>query len=157
MSADPLIALLDVLQPSLAMYLADSGLSTYPGASEIRLALGDLVSDHRSLIERASTVLEEREVAVPKAAYPLSFTGLHDVDLGHLLPRVTTDLHRQSREFERLGAVANDAAAASLAAEALRSARQHLDRLGLIATKLRAGLSVGQPSAAEAAAAATAS
>ena len=34
-SSDPLCRLLDVLQPSLAMYLADSGIWSYPGKESI--------------------------------------------------------------------------------------------------------------------------
>ena len=44
-----LVRLLEILQPSLAMYLSDSGIWTYPGDEEIKLALADLVGDHRSL------------------------------------------------------------------------------------------------------------
>jgi hypothetical protein len=58
---DPLVQLLDVLQPSLAMYLADSGIWTYPGDEEIKLALADLVGDHRSLVERSAVMLEDLE------------------------------------------------------------------------------------------------
>lgn len=140
MPAEPLAHLVAVLQPSLAMYLADSGLGTYPGPEQIRLALADLVADHRSLIDRGTVILEEREVSVPKVFYPLSFTGLHDVDLRHFLPRIVAGLRRQTGELERIAAVADDASAAGLAAEALRSMPQHIDSLEQIATRLRAGL-----------------
>jgi hypothetical protein len=141
MSAEPLAHMIAVLQPSLAMYLSDSGLGTYPGPEEIRLALADLVADHRSLIDRGAAILEEREVPVPKLIYPLSFTGLHDVDLRHVLPRIVAGLRRQAGELERIAAVADDASAAALAGEALRSLPQHIDSLEMIATKLLAGLS----------------
>ena len=140
MPAEPLAHLVAVLQPSLAMYLADSGLGTYPGPDQIRLALADLVADHRSLIDRGTAILEEREVPVPKVFYPLSFTCLHDVDLRHFLPRIVAGLRRQTGELERIAAVADDASAAGLAAEALRSMPQHIDSLEQIATRLRAGL-----------------
>ena len=141
MPAESLVRLLEVLQPSLAMYVADSGIWSYPGPEEIRLALADLVADHRNLIDRGAAILEEREVAVPRVAYPLSFTGWHDVDLQYALAWIVKGLTAQSPELERLAAVADDAAASGLAAEALLSTRQHLDVFQQIATKLKAGLS----------------
>ena len=63
-SPDPLSRLLDVLRPSLVMYLSDSGIWSYPGDEEIKLALADLVSDQRSMVERAGVLLEDRGGAV---------------------------------------------------------------------------------------------
>lgn len=152
MSDEPLVQLLEVLQSSLAMYLADSGLSTYPGQPEIRLALADLTSDHRNLVDRGAIVLEERQIQVPKSVYPLSYTGLHDVDLRHVVPRIVAELRRQAGAFERLAADPFDAMTAELAADALRSTRQHIDVLEQIATRLRAGLSTRHPAPAAASA-----
>ncbi len=140
--AEPLCRLVSILQPSMLMYLADSGIWSYPGAEPLKLALADAVDDLRNVVERASTVLQEREVAVPpKAAYPLSFTALHDVDLGKLLPRVIDGLKRQLADLDALaGPAGTDAAAADLVASAKQSTRQHLDALEQLAAKFRAGL-----------------
>jgi hypothetical protein len=142
MPASPaLIRLLDILQPSLVMYLGDSGIWSYPGPEELRLALAALVSDHRQVADRAALILEEREVPVPKTAYPISFSGWHDVDLQHILPRVVAGLKRQEAELDRVAATPDDATAAGLAAEAAKATRQHVAALDQIAAKLRAGLS----------------
>jgi hypothetical protein len=142
MPASPaLIRLLEILQPSLAMYLGDSGIWSYPGPEELRLALAALISDHRQVADRAALILEEREVPVPKTAYPISFSGWHDVDLQHILPRVVAGLKRQEAELDRVAATPDDATAASLAAEAAKATRQHVAALDQIAVKLRAGLS----------------
>jgi hypothetical protein len=140
-AADRLVELLRVLQPSLAMYVAESGIWSYPGPEEIRLAVADLVVDQRNVMDRAALILEEREVAVPKNAYPISFSGWHDVDLRHVLPRIVAGLERQQPELERIAATPDDAAAAGLAAEALKSTRQHIEVFKAIAAKLQAGLS----------------
>jgi hypothetical protein len=140
-AADRLVELLRVLQPSLAMYVAESGIWSYPGPEEIRLAVADLVGDQRNVMDRAALILEEREVAVPKNAYPISFSGWHDVDLRHVLPRIVAGLERQQPELERIAATPDDAAAAGLAAEALKSTRQHIEVFKTIAAKLQAGLS----------------
>ncbi|MCS5616862.1 MAG: hypothetical protein O3C39_03465 [Planctomycetota bacterium] len=139
--SSPLVRLLKVLQPSLAMYVAESGIWSYPGPEEIRAGLADLVGDQRGIMDRAVLILEEREVAVPKNAYPIAFSGWHDVDLRHVLPRVVTGLERQLPELELLAATSDDAATAGLAAEALTSTRHHVEALKTIAAKLQAGLS----------------
>lgn len=145
-ASSPLVRLLEILQPSLAMYVADSGIWSYPGPEEIRLALAGLVADQRAVIDRAVLILEEREVAVPKNAYPISFSGWHDVDLRHMLPRIVAGLRGQQPELEQLAALPDDAAAAGLAAEALKTTRRHVEALETIAAKIRAGLS-GKPAA----------
>ena len=99
--SDPLCRLLDVLQPSLAMYLADSGIWSYPGRESIKLALADLVGDHRSLVERAAVAIEDRGMAVPTVAYPIGFTGCHDIDMRSLLPRVVAGLRGQVSAIDR--------------------------------------------------------
>lgn len=151
-ASDRLVQLLGVLQPSLAMYLSDSGIGTYPGPEEIRRGLAELVADQRNVMDRAALILEEREVAVPKVGYPISFSAWHDVDLRHVLPKVVAGLQEQWPALERLSAVSDDAAAAGLAAEVLKSTRRHVDLLGQIATKLKAGLSARPSPAAVAAA-----
>lgn len=139
---DPLSRLVTALESSLTMYLSASGISTYPGPEELREALADLTSEHRSLIERAGTILQEREVPPPRPTYPLSFTALHDLDLTAMLPRLVDSLRRQLPEFAAVAAAAgDDATAADLAAEATSSTQRHLDLLDQLAARLRAGLS----------------
>lgn len=142
MSAAPLSRLLSAIQPSLLMYLADSGIWSYPGAESLKLAFADAVDDLRNVVDRATALLQEREATVPpRAAYPLSFTGLHDVDLSSLLPRAIAGLRNQLVELESMtGPAGSDAAVADLVADAKQSTRQHLDALEQLATKLRAGL-----------------
>lgn len=127
---DPLSRLLDVLQPSLAMYLADSGIWSYPGQESVKLALADLVGDHRSLVGRVAMQLEERGIAPSSPAYPITFTGCHDVDIRSLLPRVVAGLRGQVAACEAIvAASADDAVAAELAREAMASTRAHVDVL----------------------------
>jgi len=149
MATDPLCHLVASIQPSLLMYLADSGIWSYPGAEPVKLALADAVDDLRNVVERATTILAERETAVPqRAAYPLSFTALHDIDLSNLLPRVIEGLKRQLSALDALtGPAGTDAAAADLVADANQSTRQHLDVLEQLAAKLKAGLAGTAPTA----------
>ena len=134
-SSDPLCRLLDVLQPSLAMYLADSGIWSYPGKESIKLALADLVGDHRSVVERAAVATEDRGIAVPSPAYPISFTGCHDVDMRSLLPRVVAGLRGQVAAIDAIiASTADDGVAAELAREAKATTLSHIDALEQVAT-----------------------
>ena len=132
--SDPLCRLLDILQPSLAMYLADSGIWSYPGKESIKLALADLVGDHRSVVERAAVAIEDRGIAVPTVAYPIGFTGCHDVDMRSLLPRVVAGLRGQVSAIDAIMAsTADDGVAAELAREAKATTLSHIDVLDQVA------------------------
>lgn len=125
----PLANLVSQLGSSLALYVFDAGIWTYPGAEEIKLALAALADDHRSLIERAGAALEERGLEVPRHPYPIQFTATHDLDLRALLPRVITGLKAQVAGLEKTAVSADDPEAADLVGEAITSTRTHLDAL----------------------------
>lgn len=139
---DPLCRIVAAIQPSMLMYLADSGIWSYPGPESLKLAVADAVDDFRNVVSRATALLGEREVSTPpKAAFPLSFTALHDVDLARLLPRLIDGLRRQLAELDAVtGPAGVDAAAADLLTDAKQSTRQHLDALEQLGAKLKAGL-----------------
>lgn len=131
---DPLCRLLDVLQPSLAMYLADSGIWSHPGRESIKLALADLVGDHRSLVERAAVALEDRGIVAAGHAYPIGFTGCHDVDMKSLVPRLVAGLRHQVAAIDTiLESTTGDAVADELAREAKASSLGHIDVLEQVA------------------------
>ena len=133
--SDPLARLLDVLQPSLSMYLSDSGLWSYPGRESIKLALADVVSDHRSIVERAAVALEDRGMVPPASVYPIAFTGCHDVDMKSLLPRVVSGMRNQLAAIESiLVTTADDAVADELVREARATTLGHIDVLEQVAS-----------------------
>ena len=57
-SSDTLLRLFQLLNSSLAMYIADSGIWSYPGNEAIKLAIADLVGDQKNSIERMAVILE---------------------------------------------------------------------------------------------------
>ncbi len=145
-ASEPLRRIVAALESSLAMYVADSGIWSYPGPEEMKLALADLVGDHKSLLDRAGTVLADREVAAPRTAYPLSFTAGHDLDLRYLVPRIIAGLDAQSRVCDEVAAVAgDDSTAAELARETVETNRRHADQLRQLVAKSRAGLVAAKP------------
>jgi len=141
---DPLVRLVETLESSPAMYLADSGLASYPGAAELRVALGTLVAEQRDVLARAANVIADRELPLPQAAFPIAFTAWHDVDLRHLVPRVIESLKRQAAEFTTLAGAGGDAAAGDLAGRAREIADRHAEQLAGLLMRLRAGLA-GRP------------
>lgn len=139
-SFDPLARLVSTLESSPAMYLADSGLASYPGSAEIRGAIEALVSEQKDVLARAAAIIEDREQPLPQGAFPIAFTAWHDVDLRHLAARVIESLKRQAADFESLAGAAGDAAASDLAGRSREIARRHAEKLGGLLMRLRAGL-----------------
>ncbi len=127
-----LARLIRLLRRSPLMYLADSGIWTYRGDEDLKLALADLAADHQNFIDRAETILVDDELELPQSAFPLSFTGWHDVDLGFLLGRLTADLAERQREIARIVeeadlAASHDGVTAGRAAELIREVRAAID------------------------------
>lgn len=138
MPTDALSHLVAILETSPVMYVADSGIWSYPGDEDLKLALADIVGDQRNVAERAATVLAEREVAPPQTGYPLSYTAWHDLDLVYLLPRLIEGMRRQVAAIDTLVATRpDDAAAMELATEAKATTLGHIDVLEQQASRLR--------------------
>lgn len=143
-SSDPLARLVETLESSPAMYLADSGLASYPGAAEMRASIEALVAEQKDLLARAASIIEDREQSLPQGAFPIAFTAWHDIDLRHLAPRVIESLKRQAADFGALAGAAGDATASELAGRAREIATRHAERLEGLLVRFRAGLA-GQP------------
>lgn len=131
-SGEVLSRLICLLRRSPLMYLQESSIWTYRGDEDLKLALADVASDHQNFIDRAETILIDQELELPQSAFPLSFTGWHDVDLGFLLGRVIADLTNRQREIIGLIEEADPAAShggftAGRAAELVREVRAAID------------------------------
>ena len=139
---DPLSRLVSLIGSSLAMYVSDTGIWSYPGDEEIKLALADLVGDQKSIVERACCILEDRDVDVPRHAYPIRFTATHDLDLRALLPRISGELRRQVADLDGvIAADGADATAIELAREARVSTLSHADVLDQLMTRTKSAAS----------------
>ena len=135
--------MVELLGSSLAMYVADAGIWSYPGGENIKLALADLVADQRSIHDRAAALLDARNLPVPGREYPIRFTATHDVDLRSLLPRMIEELKRQSAALDAIIATGADESEADaetleLAREARGTTLGHLDVLSPLAAAPRA-------------------
>lgn len=137
----PLVRLLSTLDSSLAMYVADAGIWSYPGDEEIKLAIADFVGDQRSIMERAGTILEEGGESTPRHAYPIQFTATHDLDLKSLVPRINAGARRQVDELDAIIAAGGDPAAIDLVREARSTTHRHADILAQLASRPQAAAS----------------
>lgn len=131
-SGEVLSRLIGLLRRSPLMYLAESGIWTYRGDEDLKLSLADVAADHQNFIDRAETILIDQELESPQSAFPLSFTGWHDVDLGFLLSRVLVDLTDRQQEIVGLMEQADLAAShgditVGRAAELVREVRAAID------------------------------
>jgi len=137
----PLVRLLSTLDSSLAMYVADTGIWSYPGDEEIKLAIADCVGDQRSVMERAGTILEESGVATPRHAYPIQFTATHDLDLKALVPRIIAGARRQVDALDAVIAAGGDPAAIDIVRDARNTTHRHADILAQLGSRPQAAAS----------------
>ena len=73
------------------------------------------------------------EKAAP--AYPIAFTGCHDIDMRSLLPRVIEALRRQVVSIDAIiDSTADDAVVQDLAREAKATSQRHIQVLEQVAT-----------------------
>jgi hypothetical protein len=148
MKKSPLVSLVQMLSSSLHAYLAAARVWTFPGQEAIKLALVDLADDERSIRDRAGRILEEHGEIVPRPVFPISFTGLHDVDLASLLPRLLEGLRRHVDACDRLLEEGGDAEALDLVRQAREAALQHGDVLESVGRRLPPAAGPAVPPAA---------
>lgn len=138
MPADALASLVAVLETSPAMYVADSGIWSYPGDESLKLAIADVVADQRGILDRATSLLADREAAALQTGYPLAYSAWHDLDLSFLLHRIIDGMKRQIGQLEAiLASATTDQSVSDLAREAIASTRGHVDVLEQHAGRLR--------------------
>ena len=133
LSSERLVHLMQSLGPSLALFIDDSGIWSRPGAEEIKLAIADLCTDLRSLIDRAGVLLDERDIPTPQAEYPIRYTALHDIDLGYLLPQLHQETRSQIAAVESWGDTAGDGG--DVLREARITLQSHLDVLAQLSAQ----------------------
>jgi hypothetical protein len=135
-TSDLLSRLMQLLGPSLALFVDDSGIWSRPGAEEIKLAIADLCTDLRSLFERAGTLLDAEDIPAPQVEYPIRYTALHDVNLSYLLPHVQLETRNQIATVESWGDRTGDLG--DLLREVQSTLKTHLDAVDQLAAKLAA-------------------
>lgn len=129
-NVDTLNRLLQIVNRSLPMYLADADPWVADPEEPAAVGLRNIVADQRKLAERiADEILDRREQPNP-GEFPMAYTDLNDVSLDYLLGELA---HRQRRDIAAIEhcvqELNGDPRAHSLAEEALGAAKAHLEQL----------------------------
>lgn len=124
-SSDLLSRFMQLLGPSLALFIDDSGIWSRPGPEELKLALADLCTDLRSLYDRAGILLDARGNPGPQVEYPIRFTAYHDINLSYLVPQLLEETRDQVRHVGELGDAPGEVG--DLLREAAMTLQSHID------------------------------
>jgi hypothetical protein len=131
--------LLVLHQRSLPMFMIYASPWTAGHDSDALEALRHLVEDRKRLAGLFTDYLVERRWRVDPGEFPLEYTGLHDLSLDYLWPKLIESQNRDIREIQAcVAGLTSDPYARSLAEEALGSAKGHLETLEEVARNLRA-------------------
>jgi hypothetical protein len=122
--------LLVLHQRSLPMFLTYASPWTASHDEQALEALRHLVEDQKRLAGQIADYMLERRWRMDPGEFPLEFTGLHDVSLDYLWPKLIDAQRRDIREIQAsIAGLNSDPYARALAEEALGSAKGHLESL----------------------------
>ena len=129
--------LLTLHQRSLPMFLTYAAPWTAKHDQKAIETLRFLVEDQKRLAGRIADYMLERRWRMDPGEFPLEFTGLHDVSLEYLWPKLIEAQRRDISVVQGcIAALASDPFARALAEEALGSARGHLESLEEVAQQI---------------------
>ena len=115
---------------SLSVYLADAAPWATSQDAHAQDVLDMIAADQLLTVDRLADEVMATGGAVRQGAFPMAFTGLHDVSIGYV---VTELVRRQAADVveidELVGELDSAAAARPLAEEALGAAKGHLESL----------------------------
>ncbi len=115
---------------SLPMYLSNTRPWTTRRDGAARQTLSQIASDQKATVDRLAETILDYGGIVELGAYPMRFTSMHDLSmeylLGELIRRQREDIAAIDQCVRQLG---HDTLAKSLAEEALREAKGHLEAL----------------------------
>jgi hypothetical protein len=130
---------------SLPMYLTYAAPWSHRGDERIEETLRHIVADHKALCARIAQFLQEQQAPLNTGDYPMGFTDLHDLSLDYLVSRL---VRCQRQDIAAITGCVQDlkaqAAARTLAEEALGAARAHLESLEQLAAHAKAA-AIAQP------------
>ncbi len=128
--------LLTILYRSLPMYLTYASPWTHRGDEQAVEVLKRIVEDQRQLSTRVAQYIMEHYGATELGDYPLDFPDTHDLAFDYLLGKLLACQKADVAAIEDCVAwLQGDRQAASLAEEALGSARGHLETLEELAAQ----------------------
>jgi hypothetical protein len=115
---------------SLASYLWYASPTWHRGDETAKSTLLLIASQQQEIVDRAGELLVERDGLVNYGAYPMHFTGFHDLSFSFLLDRLIEEQQTIVGELSECVAVSQeDPRVHELVQEALGMAKGHLDSL----------------------------
>jgi len=131
--------LLALHQRSLPMFLTYAAPWTANEDQKAVETLQFLVDDQKRLAARIAEYMLERRWRIDSGEFPLELTGLHDVSLEYLWPKLIEAQRQDIHAIQdSIAALASDPFARALAEEALGAARGHLESLEEVAPQIAA-------------------
>jgi hypothetical protein len=115
---------------SLVSYLSYASPTWHPGDDKAKSALSLITEQQSEIVDRIGEVIVRNGGAVDYGAYPMTFTGLHDLSFAYLLDQLIDRQNETVDAIERcVVELPSDPRAYELAQEALGMAKGHLDSL----------------------------
>ena len=139
-TVDILNCILALHSRSLPQYLSSAHPWSTAHTSAAQRTLRSVAEDQRLMVERIGSAIMDEGGCPNLGAYPMTFTGMHDLSVDYLLQEA---IQRQKQDIETLrqciAQLQHAPAARALAEEALGAAEGHLQNLEELAPS---GLSV---------------
>lgn len=116
---------------SLPVYLADAVPWVATQNAQAKDTVDMIAADQLLTVERLAEEVTAQGGIVSQGAFPMEFTGLHDLSMSYLLSEM---VRRQAAEVveidELVQGLSSDASARPVAEEVLGAAKGHLESLG---------------------------
>ena len=129
--------LLILHQRSLPMFMTYAALWHSKQSGHAVQTLQHLVEDQKRLAGKISEYLQEMRWRIDPGEFPLEYTGLHDLSLTFLWPKLIDAQRGDVAEIEKcVASLANDPFARAIAEEALGAARGHLQTMEEVAPEI---------------------
>ena len=115
---------------SLPMYLAYAPPFYRRANDDARATIENIVSYQQEIVDRIGTLIVERHGTVDNGAFPMVFTGYHDLSVEFLISKM---IELQTKDVDTIQScvddLSDDPIAKAIAEEALGAAKGHLDTL----------------------------
>ncbi len=127
---DILNRLIHIESRSLPAYLGEAAVFVEPGDERAAEVLANIQANQRGLVQQLADAVRSRRGRVETGSFPMTFTDLNFVSLGHMLPELLRYQRRDVAMIESCAqALVREPEARALAEEVLGSERAHLEQL----------------------------
>lgn len=127
---DILNRLIHLESRSLPAYLGEAAVFVGPEDERAAAVLANIQANQRGLVQQLANAVRSRRGRVETGSFPMTFTDLNFVSLGHVLPELLRYQRRDIAIIESCAqSLAREPEARALAEEVLGSEKAHLEQL----------------------------